>query len=351
MRNRRENPMTRVLRAARLGLAVLCGAFAVGVTLAGNRVPAADPGLATDPVLAGDPMLTAAAAPAPNGVLPATPPANGAPPAAPAPASEPVAPLRDVGFDQKLGEQVPLDLEFRDETGRTVRLGDLFGGKPVILSLAYYDCPMICALALQGISSSMKPLTFTPGKEFEVVTVSFDPRETPALARLKKTHYLDLYGRPEAEAGWHFLTGDPDAIRRLTQAVGFRYVWDAEQKQFAHPTGIVLLTPNGIVARYIFGIEYSSKDLRLGLIDAAGGRIGTLADKLLLLCYSYDPNTGRYSGLALNMVRAGGVLTVMLLGGFIIGMARRDKARGGGAPGPASAGGGGSRAGRGGGAG
>ena len=315
MRNRHEKPMTRATWAARLGLVALCVVLALGVALAAHRAPAADPGLATDPVLAGDPVLAAAAAP----------PANGAPAAAPAPASEPVAPLRDVGFDQKLGDQVPLDLEFRDETGRAVRLGDLFGGKPVILSLAYYDCPMICALALQGIASSMKPLTFTPGKEFEVVTVSFDPRETPALARLKKTHYLDLYGRPQAEAGWHFLTGDPDAIRRLTQAVGFRYVWDAEQKQFAHPTGIVLLTPKGIVARYIFGIEYSTKDLRLGLIDAAGGRIGTLADKLLLLCYSYDPNTGRYSGLALNMVRAGGVLTVMLLGGFIIGMARRDR--------------------------
>ena len=246
------------------------------------------------------------------------------PPAAAAPLPEAL----QVGFDQNLGGQVPLDLEFRDEEGRAVRLGDLFGGRPVILSLAYYGCPMLCGMALQGIASSLKTLSFDAGREFEVVTVSFDPRETPAQARDRKTQSIDLYGRPGASQGWRFLTGDAEPIRALTRAVGFRYVWDAEQKQFAHPTGIVLLTPKGRIARYFFGVEYAPKDLRLGLVEAADERIGTLADRLLLLCYRYDPKTGRYSGLAITLIRVGGIGTLVALVAGITTAVVREKRRG-----------------------
>ncbi len=242
----------------------------------------------------------------------------GAPAGTAAASAAPLSPTRDIGFDQRLGERVPLDLEFRDESGRVLKLGDYFTGKPVILSLAYYDCPMLCGLALQGIASSLKTLAFDAGRQFEVITVSFDPRETPALARIAKARSLDLYGRPRAASGWHFLTGDDAPIRRLTAAVGFRYAWDEERKQYAHPTGLVLLTPQGRIARYLFGVEYAPRDLRLGLVEAGTGRIGTLADRLLLLCYQYDPKTGRYSGLAIGAVRAGGVVTVLLLGAFIV---------------------------------
>src|SRR5439155_19102935 len=228
------------------------------------------------------------------------------------------SPTRDVGFDQRLGDQVPLDLEFRDESGQSVRLGELFQGKPVVLSLAYYDCPMLCGLALSGIASSLKPLAFEAGREFEVITVSFDPRETPALARIKKVQYIDLSGRPAAAGGWHFLTGDAEAIRRLTSAVGFRYAWDERQRQFAHATGIVLLTPGGRIARYLFGVEYAPKDLRLGLVEAADGRIGTLVDQLLLICYNHDAQTGRYSAAVLGIVRAAGVVTVLWLGASVV---------------------------------
>jgi len=237
------------------------------------------------------------------------------------------APVLRVGFDQRLGEQVPLDLEFRDEEGRAVRLGDLFEGKPVILSLAYYDCPMLCGLTLSGVASSLKTLSFDAGREFRVITVSFNPKETPKQARARKTQSLDLYGRPGAGNGWRFLTGEEEAIRRLTGAVGFRYEWDAEQKQYAHPTGIVVLTPAGRIARYFFGVEYAPKDLRLGLVEAADGRIGTLADRLLLLCYRYDSTTGRYSGLAIGLVRAGGVATVLALGLLIATTVWRDRRR------------------------
>jgi protein SCO1 len=245
------------------------------------------------------------------------------PPAAAAPLPEAL----QVGFDQNLGGQVPLDLELRDEEGRDVRLGDLFGGRPVILSLAYYGCPMLCGMALQGIASSLKTLSFDAGREFEVVTVSFDPKETPAQARDRKTQSIDLYGRPGAAQGWRFLTGSAESIRALTQAVGFRYAWDEEQKQYAHPTGIVLLTPKGRIARYFFGVEYAPKDLRLGLIEAADERIGTLADRLLLLCYRYDPKTGRYSGLAISLIRAGGIVTLLALVAGVTTAVLREKRR------------------------
>ena len=261
------------------------------------------------------PLAGPSAPPGPDGS--ASPAGEGLPP-----------PALRVGFDQRLGEQVPLDLEFRDEEGGAVRLGDLFEDRPVILSLAYYDCPMLCGLSLQGIASSLKTLRFDAGKEFEVITVSFNPQDTPGQARSRKVQSLDLYGRPGAGKGWRFLTGEAKAIRRLTGAVGFRYAWDEEQKQYAHATGIVLLTPAGKIARYFFGVEYAPKDLRLGLVEAADGRIGTLADRLLLLCYRYDPKTGRYSGLALGLVRAGGLATVMALGVLIASTIWRERRRG-----------------------
>ncbi len=244
--------------------------------------------------------------------------------AASPPARGLLSPAREIGFDQKLGDRLPLDLRFRDETGAMVRLGDYFGRKPVVLSLVYYRCPMLCGLSLEGIASSLKTIAFDAGREFEVVTVSFDPRETPDLARGRKERSIDLYGRPAAAPGWHFLTGDEASIRSLTSAVGFRYAWDADLKQYAHPTGIVVLTPQGRIARYFFGVEYAARDLRLGLVEAAAGRIGSVADRLLLLCYQYDPRSGRYSAKALGAVRVAGVLTVLGLGAFIVTMVRRE---------------------------
>jgi protein SCO1/2 len=195
----------------------------------------------------------------------------------------------------------------------------------VLLSLAYYECPMLCGMALQGVARGMKGITFAPGREFDVVTVSFDPREKPALARMKKTAFVDFYGRPGAAEGWHFLTGDPEPIRRLTQAVGFRYAWDESAGQFAHATGLVVLTPDGHIARYLFGTDYAPKDLRLSLVEASAGTIGSLSDNLLLLCYRYDPRTGRYSRLALGSVRAGAVISVLALATFIVVMIRRER--------------------------
>jgi protein SCO1/2 len=225
--------------------------------------------------------------------------------------------LRDVGFDQRLDEQVPLDLTFRDETGNPVALGRYFGTKPVILVLADYECPMLCTLVLNGLTGALKALPFDIGREFEVVTVSINPADTPALASAKKANYVARYGRPGANAGWHFLTGEPDAIARLAQAVGFRYRYVPEQKQFAHAAGIVVLTPHGKIARYFYGIEFAPRDLRLGLVEAAQGRIGTPVDQILLFCFHYDPVTGSYSALAMNSVRVAGAITVVVLVGFL----------------------------------
>jgi protein SCO1/2 len=243
------------------------------------------------------------------------------------PSTSTLSPLKEIGFDQKLGAQVPLDLAFRDETGRAVSLRDYFGRRPVILSLAYYDCPMLCGMALQGLSSSLKTLSFDAGNQFEVVTVSFNPKNTPEQARLKKATYMAEYGRPGASTGWHFLTGDQDAITELTKAVGFRYTWDEAQQQYAHGTGIVVLTSDGRVSRYFFGIDYAPKDLRLGLMESGKGGIGSFTDTLLLLCYHYDPQTGRYSLAAMNAVRLGGVITLAGLCAFVVVMLRRERAQ------------------------
>jgi protein SCO1 len=237
--------------------------------------------------------------------------------------------LKEVGFDQKLGDQIPLDLPFKDETGKDVKLADYFGKKPVVLSLVYYQCPMLCTISLNGLAGALEVLSFVPGQEFEVLTVSFDPKEGPVLAAAKKKTYMARYKRPEADKGWHFLTGPKESVDRLTKAVGFRYVWDAETKQFAHPAGILVATPDGKIANYLFGVEYSPKDLRLALVAAGGGKIGNPVDQVLLYCYQYDPQTGRYSTAILNVVRLGGLLTLVALGGFILTttMRRRGKSR------------------------
>jgi len=244
------------------------------------------------------------------------------------PETKTVAPpgLEGVGIDQRLNEQVPLNLTFKDEQGKTVKLGDYFHeGRPVILNLVYFQCPMLCTEVLNGLTSALKVIRFTPGKEFEVVTVSIDPRETPQLAANKKEMYLKKLGYPEAAKGWHFLTGEQPQIAELAQAVGFRYRFDAKLDQFAHAAGIMLLTPAGKVAQYYFGVEYSAKDMRLGIVEASQNKIGSLADYVLLYCYHYDPRTGRYGATITNIIRLAGLTTVAVLGSFLILLFRTEK--------------------------
>ncbi len=243
--------------------------------------------------------------------------------------------LREIGFDQKLGDTLPLELRFRDERGREVALRDYFGTKPVVLSLNYYGCPMLCTVTLNGLASALDVLTtFDAGREFEVVTVSFDASEGPALAAAKKAQHLARYRRPTAEAGWHFLTGDQAAIDALTEAVGFRFAWDEETRQFAHPAGLVVLTPEGRLARYLYGIEYAPKDLKFALMESAQGRIGSLIEQAILYCYRYDPMLGRYSASIMRVMRVGAALTVLGLLAFVGLSLRRERAAA-----PAAAGG------------
>jgi protein SCO1/2 len=231
-----------------------------------------------------------------------------------------------VGIDQRLNQQVPLDLAFRNEQGETVTLGSLMRGKPVILSLVYFECPMLCTLVLNGLLSTMKALPFDAGNEFDVITVSFDPTDTPALAAQKKENYLREYKRMGAAAGWHFLTGDEASIKRLADTVGFRYTYLPEKKEFAHAAGIMVLTPAGVLSRYFYGVEYAPRDVKFGLMDAAQERIGTAVDQLMLFCFSYDPTTGRYTTFVLTLVRIGGALTVLAFALFLFRMRRRDRA-------------------------
>jgi protein SCO1 len=240
------------------------------------------------------------------------------------PASEKPTIVREIGFDQKLGESVPLDLPLRDEAGRAVRLRDFFGRRPVVLSLVYFDCPMLCTVTLNGLASALDVLTLDVGKDFEVVTVSFDPKEGPAQAAERKKRQLGRYKRPGAEEGWHFLTGDEPAIHALTRSVGFRYAWDQASQQFAHPAGVLVLTPEGRIARYMYGIEYAPRDLRLALVEASAGKIGTPVDRILLYCYQYDPSRGRYSAVVMRIVRVAAVVTLLGLGTFIVVMRRRE---------------------------
>ena len=234
------------------------------------------------------------------------------------------AELRDVGYDQRLGEQAPLDVRLRDEAGREVTLGQYFGKRPVVLSIVYYDCPMLCTLTLNALASALSTLSFDVGREFEVVTVSFDPREGPELASAKKAAYLQRYKRAGAEAGWHFLTGEEASLKRLTAAIGFRYAWDERTQQFAHPAGLVVLTPDGRISRYLYGVEYAPKDLKLAVMESGAGRIGTAIDQVLLFCYKYDPQTGRYGAMIMRMVRVGAVLTLAALGGLIFVLRRGE---------------------------
>ena len=238
------------------------------------------------------------------------------------------AALREVAFDQKLGQQVPLDLIFRDERGAERRLGDFFGGKPVILNFVYYQCRDLCPLLLDGMVRSMRALSFQIGNEFNVVTVSFDVHDNPARAAAKKKEFVHRYARPGAGAGWHFLTGAEDSIQKLSRAVGFHYSYDSQTGEFGHATGIVLLTPQGQISRYYYGIDFSPRDLRLGLIEAAEAKIGTPIDQLLLFCFHYDPVTGKYGLLVKNIIRLAGVITVLILGVFILLMLRRERGNG-----------------------
>lgn len=240
------------------------------------------------------------------------------------PAGERPRILSDVGFDQRLGETVPLDAVFRDESGRAVKLGDYFGQRPVVLSLAYYECPMLCTVVLNGLASALDVVSYDPGKEFEVVTVSFEPRETPELAAAKKATYLRRYRRPGAAAAWHFLTGDAAQIRRLTDAVGFKYAWDETTKQYAHASGVMVLTRDGRLARYLYGVEYAPKDLRFAIYEASQGKILSPVDHLLLYCYHYDPTLGRYGTTVIALLRVGAVLTLAGLAVLMITLRRRE---------------------------
>lgn len=232
--------------------------------------------------------------------------------------------LRNIGIDQRLNAQVSLDIPFRDESGREVRLGEYFGRKPVLLALVYYECPMLCNLVLNGIVRSLRALPgFDAGREFEVVAVSIDPREKPALAAARRASYLEKYNRPGAR--WHFLTGDEPSIKRLAQQVGYRYAWDDKTQQFVHASGVMVLTPSGRLARYFYGVEYSARDLRLGMIEASENKIGSPVDRLLLYCFHYDPASGKYGMVIMNVLRAAGIATVLSLVAAMILLRRRER--------------------------
>jgi protein SCO1/2 len=240
-------------------------------------------------------------------------------------ASESPAILKEVSFKQRLNEPLPLDATFADETGHTVRLGEYFGGqKPVVLAFVYYQCPMLCTQVMNGISSSLRALPFEAGKDFDVVLVSFDPRDTPAAAAEKKRTHLDYWAAQSTAKGWHLLTGDEATIQRVTAAAGFNYQWDDLTNQFAHVSGVLVVTPEGRLSRYFYGVEYSPKELRLALVESGQGHIGSVIDELLLYCYHYDPASGRYGVIVMNLIRAGGVLTVAFILGVMFLTRRRD---------------------------
>jgi protein SCO1 len=244
-----------------------------------------------------------------------SPPANVRPPG-----------LKNVGIQQNLNDQIPPNLAFRDETGASVTLADYFGRKPMILNLVYYKCPMLCSEVLAGLASALKPMKLDVGKDFDVLTISFDPRETPQDATASKAEYLKRYGRPGAEKGWHFLTGPQVSIDALTKAAGFQYEYNQQTGQFAHSTAIIVLTPEGKIAQYYYGVEFPSKDLRLAMVQASQNKIGTVVDQILLYCYHYDPGAGKYGLIVSRVLRLAGIATMLILGGFMIIMFRRDAA-------------------------
>ncbi|MEZ5351354.1 MAG: SCO family protein [Bryobacteraceae bacterium] len=239
--------------------------------------------------------------------------------------TEPPGQLKDVGIDQKLNSQLPMDAQFLDEEGNAIRLGQLFGKRPVVLALVYYECPMLCTMVLNGTLRAARALKLNAGADYDVVAISFDPEETPNLALRKKEEYLERYNRPGAEQGWHFLTGDAVNIKRVTEAAGFRFRRDETTRQWAHASTIMVATPEGRLAQYFFGVEYSARDLRLGLVEAAQGRIGNAVDQVLLYCFHYDPATGKYSLVIMNILRAGGAATVLGLLVFWFAQYRRGR--------------------------
>jgi protein SCO1/2 len=248
-----------------------------------------------------------------------TVPGNTGPAAAAMPAV-----LRNVGFEPPLNGQMPLDLAFRDETGRSVQLRDYFGSKPVVLAFVYYGCPMLCDQVEQGVVGSLRMLSFNPGRDYDVVFVSFDSRETPEMAAEKKKKALAHFRRPETDSGWHFLAGSKESIDAVTKAANFRFSFDAKSNLFAHASGVMVLTPDGRISRYFYGVEYPGRDLRLGLVDASAGKIGTPIDHVLLFCYHYDPSAATYSASILKIIRLGGVLTILCLVGGILISRRRE---------------------------
>jgi protein SCO1 len=233
--------------------------------------------------------------------------------------------LKEVGIDQKLNQQIPLDLTFRDENGKTVEIGKYFGQKPVVLSLVYYDCPMLCTQVLSGMEASLRNISLNIGEDYNVVTLSIDPHEDSKLAHVKQELYTGVYGRPGAADGWHFLTGDEPQIKKLADSVGFRYAYDPDSKQFAHASMIMVLTPEGKISKYFYGITYPSRDVRLGLIEASEGKIGTPVDSVLLFCYHYDPATGKYGLMVSRLIKGGGALTLLILGGCIFVLFRNER--------------------------
>lgn len=241
-----------------------------------------------------------------------------------APSVEQAAPVK-IGFTQRLGEPVPLDVTFRDENGNPVSLRAAMDGKPTAISFLYYQCTMLCPLILDGLVRSLQGMSLRPGPDFTILTVSINPKETPDMAAAKQGLTLERYGQPDAARGWRFLTGDPAAIRALTEAVGFRYSYDPKTDEYDHATGLILLTPEGRVARYLYGLDIAPRDLRLGLVEAGLGRIGSPVDQLLLRCYRYDHVTGKYSLAVTNLLRVAGVATVLLIGTFVLVMVRRER--------------------------
>lgn len=235
--------------------------------------------------------------------------------------------LREIGFDQNLDQHLPLDARFVADDGQAVTLGSYYGKKPVLLAFVYYTCPMLCTQVLNAMTSTISMLSLEAGTDFELVLISIDPRETPAQAAAKKAEYVHRYKRPGSDAGWHFLTGQEDDIKRVAKVAGFRYAWDEQTQQYAHPTGIIVTTPDGRLARYLFGIEYGPRDLKLALLEASDGKIGSYADQLLLYCYHYDPMTGRYGVYIMRTLRVAGVLTVLSIGMFILVMVRRERSQ------------------------
>jgi len=246
---------------------------------------------------------------------PAQEPANVVPPA-----------LKEVRIDQKLNQQLPLDAAFRDAEGQPVTLGQYFtSGRPVVLVLSYFECPMLCTQVLNGLTGALETLSLDAGKDFDVIALSFDPRDMPKHAKAKKIAYVGRYGRPGTEGGWHFLTGTEDQIRRVTNAVGFHYTFDQETGQFAHGAAVTILTPEARVSRYLYGIDYGGRDLRFALVEASNGRIGSPVDRALLYCYHWDPTTGRYGFVVMNVIRVAGILTLVGFGTFIVVSLRRDR--------------------------